>query len=190
MFKKQQKLSAKLKNTPRNTSLVPCSVNSVLNKEETLSVQNKVLTDNNLEENQLQKKRQNLRVSVYVLNKRGQPLMPTTPRKARVLLKEGKAKVIERMPFTIQLNYTTGETKQPITLGVDAGYSNIGFSAISEKRELIAGEVKLRNDIVKKLMGKKQYRKARRYRLWYRKSRFLNRMSSKKRRMVNTKYST
>ena len=35
-----QKLSAKLKNTPRDTSLVPCSVSSVLNKEETLSVQN------------------------------------------------------------------------------------------------------------------------------------------------------
>jgi len=39
-----QKLSVKLKNTPRDTSLVSCSVSSVLNKEETLSVQDKVLT--------------------------------------------------------------------------------------------------------------------------------------------------
>ncbi len=46
-----QKLSVKLKNTPRDTSLVPCSVSSVLNREETLSVQNKVLADNNSEEN-------------------------------------------------------------------------------------------------------------------------------------------
>ena len=39
---------------------------------------------------------QNLRVSVvYVLNMRGKPLMPTSPRKARILLKEKKAKVVE-----------------------------------------------------------------------------------------------
>ncbi|MCK5587728.1 MAG: RRXRR domain-containing protein, partial [Candidatus Lokiarchaeota archaeon] len=35
----------------------------------------------------------------YVLNMRGQPLMPTTPRKARLLLKEVKAIVINRCPF-------------------------------------------------------------------------------------------
>jgi len=46
-----QKLSVKLKNTPVNTSLVHCSVSSVLNKEETLSVQNTVLADNISEEN-------------------------------------------------------------------------------------------------------------------------------------------
>lgn len=33
-------------------------------------------------------------MSVYVLNQRNQPLMPTTSRKARVLLKQGKAKVV------------------------------------------------------------------------------------------------
>jgi hypothetical protein len=47
--------------------------------------------------------------------------MPTTPRKARILLKLGKAKVANRTPFTIQLTIATGETKQPISLGVDAG---------------------------------------------------------------------
>ena len=46
-----QKLQEELKNTPRNTSLVPCSVSSGLNKEETLSDQNIVLTCNNSEEN-------------------------------------------------------------------------------------------------------------------------------------------
>jgi len=46
-----QKLLVKLKNTPENASLVLCSVSSVLNKEETLSVQNTVLADNISEEN-------------------------------------------------------------------------------------------------------------------------------------------
>ena len=32
---------------------------------------------------------------VYVINKNGKPLMPTTPRKARLLLKQGKTKVIK-----------------------------------------------------------------------------------------------
>ena len=40
---------------------------------------------------------------VFVLNKRGQPLMPCSPAKARLLLKEKKAIVKRRTPFTIQL---------------------------------------------------------------------------------------
>ena len=39
---------------------------------------------------------------VYVLNKNGQPLMPTNRHgKVKHLLKDGKAKVIKRCPFTI-----------------------------------------------------------------------------------------
>ena len=54
-----QKLSAKLKNTPENASQVLCSVNKILNKEETLSVSCKVRTDNNSDENQLVDRRNN-----------------------------------------------------------------------------------------------------------------------------------
>ncbi len=46
------KLSAELKNTPRAASLVSCSVNGGLNREETLSDHHRVLTDNLGEENQ------------------------------------------------------------------------------------------------------------------------------------------
>ncbi|WKB36959.1 RRXRR domain-containing protein [Terrilactibacillus sp. S3-3] len=38
---------------------------------------------------------------VFVINKHGQPLMPCQPRKARILLKEKKAKIVKRQPFTI-----------------------------------------------------------------------------------------
>ena len=71
---------------------------------------------------------------VYVINQRKQPLMPTTPQKARKLLKSGKAKVVKREPFTIQLLYTSGEAKQEINLGVDAGSKTIGLSATTEKQ--------------------------------------------------------
>ena len=41
---------------------------------------------------------------VYVLNQNGQPLMPTENHaKVRILLKQGKAKVVNKCPFTIQL---------------------------------------------------------------------------------------
>lgn len=73
-------------------------------------------------------------VSVMVVNMRGHPLMPTTPRKARRLLNKQKAKVIQRTPFTIQLLYATGQTTQEIILGVDAGYGKIGFAAITAKK--------------------------------------------------------
>ena len=41
---------------------------------------------------------------VYVLSKTGQPIMPTKNHaKVRLLLNSGKAKVVKRTPFTIQL---------------------------------------------------------------------------------------
>jgi len=105
--------------------------------------------------------------------------MPTTPCKARKLLKQGKAKVVKREPFTIQLLYATGETKQDITLGVDAGSKIIGLSATTDKQELFSAEVELRNDIVDLLSTRREFRRTRRNRLRYRKPRFLNRVYSK-----------
>ena len=62
---------------------------------------------------------------VYVVSENGQPLMPTENHaKVRVLLKTGKAKVLNRCPFTIKLVYECTTYTQPLTLGMDAG-SNI-----------------------------------------------------------------
>jgi hypothetical protein len=105
--------------------------------------------------------------------------MPTTQRTGKKLLKEGKAKVVKRCPFTIQLTYATGEATQPIKLGVDIGYTKIGFSATTKKLELISGTLILRKNISKKLYERRNYRRTRRGRLWYRKLRFLNRKLEK-----------
>jgi len=123
---------------------------------------------------------QNLRVSVakttFVLNQRGKPLMPCSPRKARFLLKANKAKVVKRTPFTIQLTVVTGESVQPVTLGISSGYAHAGLSAVTEKQELYSSEVQLRTDMVKLNSERRQYRRARRSRkTWHRKPRFLNR---------------
>ncbi len=117
---------------------------------------------------------------VYVLNKEGRPLMPCSPRKARLLLKNNKAKVISKSPLTIQLLYGSSGYKQEINLGVDAGSKTIGLSATTEKKELFSAEVELRNNIVNLLSNRRQYRKARRSRTKrHRKPRFLNRVKSK-----------
>ncbi|MEM3829706.1 MAG: RNA-guided endonuclease IscB, partial [Conexivisphaerales archaeon] len=121
-----------------------------------------------------------LKIYVYVLNKYGNPLMPTSPAKARRLLKTGKAKVVRRTPFTIQLIYGSSGYKQDITLGVDSGYKTIGLSAVTDKQELFASEIKLRTDVSNNLTERRQYRRTRRNRLWYRKPRFDNRVKTKK----------
>ena len=50
---------------------------------------------------------------VYVLNCHGEHLMPCRPRKARILLKAGKATVVKMVPFTLQLRYgSSGYTQE------------------------------------------------------------------------------
>lgn len=105
--------------------------------------------------------------------------MPTTQQKARKLLKEGKAKIHKREPFTIQLLIQTGESKQEINLGVDAGSKFVGLSATTKQEELFSAECKLRNDIVDLLSTRRQNRKTRRGRLRYREARFQNRKKGK-----------
>ena len=113
---------------------------------------------------------------VYVLNKNGKPLMPCTAIKARILLKQGKAKVIRKEPFTIQFLYGSSGYKQDITLGVDAGAKHIGLSASTKKRELYSADVELRTDIVDLISTRRELRRSRRNRKTrYRQARFNNR---------------
>ena len=114
---------------------------------------------------------------VYVLNKDGQPLMPTGRcGKVRRLLRDKKAKTVKRCPFTIQLLYEAETNTQPITLGVDAGSKHIGVSATTEDKVLYEADVELRDDIVKLLSTRREQRSARRNRKTrYRKPRFNNR---------------
>ena len=117
---------------------------------------------------------------VYVINKHGEPLMPCSARKARLLLKNKKACVIKRTPFTVKLLYGSSGYKQDITLGVDAGSKNIGLSASTEKHEFYREELAPRNDVVDLLSTRREFRSARRNRKKrYRPARFDNRVHSK-----------
>ena len=63
---------------------------------------------------------------VFVINKHGEALMPCSQRKARLFLKEAKAKIHTYEPFTIQLLYGSSGYKQAVCVGVDTGAKNIG----------------------------------------------------------------
>ena len=119
---------------------------------------------------------------VYVLNKYGKSLMPTTRYgRVRRLLRKGIAVIVDYRPFTIQLTYDTPNGVQEVSLGVDAGTKHVGFSATTKKKVLFEAELLLRSDIVAKLATRREFRRARRNRKTrYRKSRFLNRTGSKK----------
>jgi RRXRR protein/HNH endonuclease len=117
---------------------------------------------------------------VFILNCLGEPLMPCKPRKARLLLKSGKAKVVKMVPFTLQLFYGSAGYKQEVSLGVDAGTRHIGVSATTEHMVLFEAEVKPRTDIQELLATRRQFRRARRSRKTrYRPGRFLNRKKPK-----------
>lgn len=119
---------------------------------------------------------------VYVLSQDSEPLMPCSHVIARLLLKQGKAKVKKREPFTIKLTYETTNYTQDLTLGMDTGSGTIG-AAVSEDNEDIVymSEIIVRNDITDKMTQRAKYRRNRRNRKTrYRKARWLNRTNSVK----------
>ena len=118
---------------------------------------------------------------VFVLNRHGEPLMPCSPRKARVLLKEGKAKVVSKVPFTIKLRQGSSGYKQELTAGMDTGSKVIGTAVTNEKGNVVyQAETHLRGEEIKKKMEQRSmYRRTRRGRKTrYRKPRFNNRKAS------------
>lgn len=119
---------------------------------------------------------------VYVISQDGKPLMPCSNAIARLLLKQGKAKVKNREPFTIKLTYETTGYTQNLTLGVDTGSGTIGTAVSKDNGDILyMSEVTVRNDITDKMTQRAKYRRKRRNRKTrYRKPRFLNRGNSKR----------
>lgn len=87
----------------------------------------------------------------------------------RRALRDGRASVVRRAPFTIQLNYEATEQVQPITLGIDTGYATVGASAVCAHGELFSAELTLLPGISERLTKRSQYRRTRRGNLRHRK---------------------
>ncbi|WXG43230.1 MAG: RNA-guided endonuclease IscB [Promethearchaeati archaeon SRVP18_Atabeyarchaeia-1] len=117
---------------------------------------------------------------VFVLCRCRRPLMPTTAPKARILLKQNRAKVFRLYPFTIQLNYETHHQAQPMEIRIDYGAKTHGIALVqqckTQERAVFLGEAQQRKDVKKKMDIRREMRRLRRYRnTRYRKPRFSNR---------------
>lgn len=118
---------------------------------------------------------------VYVLAPDGKPLMPCVPAIARLLLKEEKAKVVQRKPFRIKLlTSPTHAYTQSLTLGMDTGSAVAGVAVADEKGKIFyLAEVEMRNDIAASMKERASKRRNRRQRKTrYRSPRWRNRRNS------------
>ena len=113
-----------------------------------------------------EKARANNSKVIYVLNKKGKPLMVTKRHKhVRDLLKEGKAVAVNNNPFTIRLKYNTPDIVQELTLSIDPGRENIGLSVIDSNNSLIfSANVETNNKRIKQNMSERKIHRASRRR--------------------------
>ena len=184
----KQKLRLELKNTPTGAPQAGRSVSSELNKVERPSARSVRLDCNNADVDQRRvNSGQDICVPaiqmtrVFVLSNQNEPLMPCSPRKARVLLKEGRASVVSARPFfTIKLNQQAGGNKQPIKMGIDTGYEYIGFALVGIYCYLV-GQIRLDTKMSTRLTDRAMYRRGRRNKHhWYRPARRDNRANARK----------
>ena len=95
---------------------------------------------------------------IYVQASDGTPLMPTK-RKHHIqkLLKHGKARVVEHVPFVIRLKYNGPKNVQPLYGGTDPGRTNIGNSVMmSDGTVVYKDHVTTRNREIAKLMSERR----------------------------------
>src|SRR5215467_7500423 len=117
---------------------------------------------------------------VAVLDTTKKPLAPTTPRRARLLLKSGKAAVFRRYPFTIILKREIENPTTPdLKIKIDPGSKTTGVAVVNQEtgEVVFAAEIEHRGQAIKaSLDARRSLRRGRRQRKTrYRKPRFDNR---------------
>jgi hypothetical protein len=108
---------------------------------------------------------------VFVQDREGEPLMPAHPARARRLLRAGRAKVVRRLPFMIQLRDRTAEdaTVQPVSLRLDPGSKTTGIALVATgdqgARVVWAAELHHRSQAIRsRLTDRRAFRRGRRSR--------------------------
>lgn len=100
---------------------------------------------------------------IYILNASGKPLMPTQrSNHIKRLLNKGKARIVSKTPYVVQLKYETECITQPLYGGTDPGRTNIGEAVIDGRGTVVyKAHIETRNKDVPKLMAeRKQHRQA------------------------------
>lgn len=131
-------------------------------------------------------------MSVFVLDRRGKPLMPCSEKRASKLLSSGRARVHRLVPFVIRLVDVSAQdcALQPLTVKIDPGSKATGMALVHDvqKLDIDSGEINKGavvlslieiqhrgRQISEALTARRQMRSRRRSQLRYRAPRFLNR---------------
>lgn len=103
---------------------------------------------------------------VFVIDGEGNPLLPTHAARARKLLSAGRASVARMVPFTIQLTRVVAAPVGAFILGIDDGAKKVGIALIDAVTHevVLTREIDLRQDVPRKMVQRKMYRRARRSR--------------------------
>ena len=121
---------------------------------------------------------------VFVLDTNKQPLAPVHPGRARLLLKQGKAAVYRRYPFTIRLARAVEQPiLSPLRIKVDPGSKTTGMALVNDTSgEVVwAAEITHRGEQIKRNLDRRRAvrRNRRQRKTRYRKPRFDNRRKRK-----------
>ena len=129
-------------------------------------------------------------MSVFVLDKKKCPLMPTSEKRARLLLERGRAVVVSMAPFTIRLKDRTKGEIQPVRIKLDPGSKQTGVAVVRESQivDMVTGVTTQKihvlnlfqithrgHSISANLTSRRGFRRRRRSKLRYREARFNNR---------------
>jgi 5-methylcytosine-specific restriction endonuclease McrA len=122
-------------------------------------------------------------VAVFVLDRRGKPLMPCTEKRARLLLARGRARVHRAMPFVIRLTGRKADAcvLQPLRVKLDPGSKVTGVALVREADDGVAvlnlfELIHRGRQISEAMSARRAFRRRRRgANLRYRAPRFLNR---------------
>lgn len=119
-------------------------------------------------------------MSVLVLDKKKQALMPCSEKRARLLLSRKLAVVHRIYPFTIRLKQREGGAAQPVQVKLDPGSKTTGVALVVVLKDRIKAlhlfHLQHRGQAIKgALEARRGHRRLRRAKLWYRPARFDNR---------------
>jgi 5-methylcytosine-specific restriction endonuclease McrA len=131
-------------------------------------------------------------MAVFVLDTRKKPLMPCSEKRARILLKSGRARVHRLIPFAIRLvdRHVGDCALQPITIKLDPGSTTTGIALVREAKmpNKDTGDISTTAHVLNlvelthrgrqisdALTARRHMRRRRRGNLRYRAPRFLNR---------------
>ncbi|ARC84116.1 HNH endonuclease family protein [Clostridium argentinense CDC 2741] len=125
----------------------------------------------------------------FVKDQKGRKLASCLCNKAWVLIRKKKARLLQKYPMAIQLNYEVcPDEETEIICGIDDGSKHVGIALVQKcktyNKPIFKGTIELRQNVKSLMETRKSYRRYHRTYKRYRKVRFDNRSASKRKGRV------